>query len=51
MDNSRRGLHYHARAGAKTDSAVAHTESNHQNYINITGSFLGPVAKSYVVLY
>jgi hypothetical protein len=51
INNFGRGLHSHDRAGAKTGLAVPHTESTHLNSLNKTSSFLGPVAKSYEVLY
>jgi hypothetical protein len=46
MDNFRRGLHYNVEAGVKTSLAVPHIESKHENYLYITGSFLGPRQKA-----
>jgi hypothetical protein len=48
-DNFIRELHSHVMAGARTGPATSLTEVNHQNWLNITGSFLAP--KLCVVLY
>ncbi len=42
--------HFIVRVGAKTGLAVRLTENKHQNCFNVTGPFLGPVGKSYVVV-
>jgi hypothetical protein len=51
MDNSKRGPHSHTGASAKTGLVVSDTESNHQNFLIKTGSFLERVAKSFLVFY
>jgi hypothetical protein len=46
MDNFRKELHSDARADAKTALAVFCTDFHHQNLLNRTGIFLGPVTKA-----
>jgi hypothetical protein len=41
VENLRRGLHFHARARAKTGFAVCLPEFNQQNLFNTAGTFLG----------
>jgi hypothetical protein len=51
MDNFRKGLHSHAEADAKTGLCVFTIELKHYIMLSYLVQFLGPVIKSYLVLF